>query len=113
MDFPPLQRKVQQGRTAVEPHVLTPNVPTFSELRANQVVEVCRLRRISPNGLRVILMKQSVKQVGAAPHRRFLLFTFNCLSLHVHSLPHVELASSTGKHSQLKILFRSEERRVG
>src|SRR5438445_105851 len=105
MDFPTLQRKFQQRRAAVEPHVLTPNVPTFSELRANQVMEVCRLRRISRNALRVILMKQSVKQVGAAPHCRFLLFTFNRLSLYVHSLAHVELASSTGTNSQWKILF--------
>src|SRR6185437_10510045 len=86
MDFPTLQRKFQRGRAAVEPHVLTPDVPTFSELRANQVVEVCRLRRISRNALRVILMKQSVKQVGAAPHCRFLLFHFQ-LSIASRTFP--------------------------
>src|SRR5260221_1641752 len=82
MNLPALQRKCLQRRTAVEPHVPTLNAPTCRELRTDRVVEVLCLRRISRKAFRIILMKQAVNYIGAAPHRTFSFFpSFLLLSL--------------------------------
>src|SRR6266700_696983 len=74
MNLPALQRKCLQRRTAVEPHFPTLNAPTCRELRTDRVVEVLCLRRISRKTFRIILMKQAVNYIGAAPHRTFSFF---------------------------------------